>query len=151
MRLAQIILPWEAGEVAHQGLKNEIMDEWGGYTAVSAQGGWRDYGAITRDGGTTPDVDHIELVMVYHVAMQEHEAERRKLCELASKYARIGRQKCVMAVSTAGRVHMVDAQPMTAAERRQRDAETLVAASTAPLPAHPEGWRQVEAGLEAAE
>lgn len=105
MRIATLILPEGAGTIAHSGLRNELMDEWDGYTVVHGYGGWRDHGV---DIGQEKDIE--EVVLIYSIAILEHHRETEKLIALAAKYARIGAQKCVMITSDTGRVHFVKAE-----------------------------------------
>lgn len=113
MKLATIILPLIDNEgsdlfAVHQGLKHELLREYGGYTGVETIGGW------AGKNGTVEG----EKAIKYEVAMER--ADVCKFRELAAATCRFAKQEAVMIVTPNGEVEFVHAKPDLCLTENQR-------------------------------
>lgn len=103
MREARMILPRKDNNggsltMVHAGLKRAICEAFGGFTALSVEGGWKD------DSGNL----YVEEGVAYDIACETSEENENKLLTLAAKAAKDARQICVYLRLPSGEVRFVE-------------------------------------------
>lgn len=104
MRIASIILPTHDNGGSplndfHHALKSCLIDTFGGFTAITSEGGWRD--------GETGKI-FCEPVIHYNVAMDVSADNRDKLESIARFYGHATGQIAVMVIHADGDVSFVN-------------------------------------------
>lgn len=110
MRIASVTLPVADNDGnsladAHAALRSSLAEEFGGFTAINATGGWCD--------PSTGKV-YVESVIRYDVAMEDSAVNRAKLADMATFYGHMARQIAMMITHAAGDVAFIETLFVTA-------------------------------------